>query len=506
MTWRFLQTCRVGVVAAVTMACLEVAWADTVLVVDTVADDAAATACLDAVPDDCSLRGAITNANALPLVEVATIQVPNAEYVLSINGPGEDANQTGDLDVLRSLTIEGGLTVLTDIGGGGPGGLNDGLLHVHGAGTVLVVRDLTFEENQPGFDRHAITLNPDVTLRLARVYVEGCGHLTDGGGGIRVGEGASASVSGSRVWYNAGFEGAGIVVEGGSAFVFQSRASNNAAAVHGGGIAVLGIPPVSAVGVTVQESDILSNTSVQGGGIWVGEGTQLLVQDSYLEGNQATIGPMVDRLGGGVYSNGPVEITGTTISGGAAVLGIAIAVEDSGDGLAQLDLVNSTVSATAVDPGDVAIVIDGASAELLFVTMADNSLDVYTTASTLTIGASLFEGGCLQGGGTTIQSNGDNIGLGSSCWVGAPGPGDLVVADLMLAPLAWVGGESLVHLPQSTSPVLDHVSGPCLALDQRGFTRPAVGCDSGSVERLPLEAIFLDDFESGDTSAWTVTP
>src|SRR5262245_38008350 len=49
--------------------------------VDTVLDDPARTACDDATPDDCSLRGAILAANGL--AEPTTIDVPAGVYALS---------------------------------------------------------------------------------------------------------------------------------------------------------------------------------------------------------------------------------------------------------------------------------------------------------------------------------------------------------------------------------------------------------------------------------------
>src|SRR5262249_12673103 len=49
--------------------------------VDTTADDPAKTACDDAAPDDCSLRGAITAANAL--AEASAIDVPAGTYELT---------------------------------------------------------------------------------------------------------------------------------------------------------------------------------------------------------------------------------------------------------------------------------------------------------------------------------------------------------------------------------------------------------------------------------------
>ena len=49
--------------------------------VDTIVDDPTLTACDDATPNDCSLRGAIIKANGL--AEAVTINVPAGTYILS---------------------------------------------------------------------------------------------------------------------------------------------------------------------------------------------------------------------------------------------------------------------------------------------------------------------------------------------------------------------------------------------------------------------------------------
>jgi hypothetical protein len=136
------------------------------LTVDTEVADPAASACSDATPDDCSLRGAITLANGVPVVESVVITVPIGTYLLTVNGPGEDNNQTGDLDVLRSMTLLGSVTTITDVSGGGAGGLDDGLLEVHGAGTVLTVERMTFESSVPPADLHALHVSSGARLRM----------------------------------------------------------------------------------------------------------------------------------------------------------------------------------------------------------------------------------------------------------------------------------------------------------------------------------------------------
>lgn len=92
--------------------------------VDTTADNAALLACT-AAPGDCSLRGAVANANAN--VDSTTINLPNNTYVLNINGStnnGCDGNATGDLEINETTSIVGGgqaTTIIRQIGLGSGG-------------------------------------------------------------------------------------------------------------------------------------------------------------------------------------------------------------------------------------------------------------------------------------------------------------------------------------------------------------------------------------------------
>ena len=90
---------------------------------------------------DCSLREAIQAANTDQPVDacsagsgVDTVSVPVGDYRLTLAGAGEDANATGDLDILDDLKL---------IGAGIKGTLLDGkaldrVLHVHGGATVQI--------------------------------------------------------------------------------------------------------------------------------------------------------------------------------------------------------------------------------------------------------------------------------------------------------------------------------------------------------------------------------
>jgi len=85
------------------------------LTVDTTVDDPAATACTDATPNDCSLRGAIIKANGLS--EASTILVPAGTYVLSQSTSCTfRTHQFGDFDVNTTALCIGADVTLIGVG------------------------------------------------------------------------------------------------------------------------------------------------------------------------------------------------------------------------------------------------------------------------------------------------------------------------------------------------------------------------------------------------------
>jgi hypothetical protein len=117
----------------------------------------------------------------------------------------------------------------------------------------------------------------------------------------------------------------------------------------------------------------------------------------------------------------------------------------------------------------------------------------------------LISGGCyFEGGGTSSSYGGNLESPGNTC--GLIDPTDHVnVADPMLAPLAPYGGPTRTLLPRLGSPAIGNgYDYNCIGIDQRGSPRNDADCDVGAVERQAGEQdpIFVDGFESGNTSAW----
>ena len=286
--------------------------------VDRTDDTAAAFACT-ALPNDCSLRGAIAFANLNP---GTTINVPEATYNLTISGAGEGFsgdNSIGDLDIAGANT--------TIVGSGAAATV----IHQTTAGSRVI-------EVNPFLDALFVASISRVTISGGResTGVGGGGiisgaidnllTLTDcaisgnsatgggslGGGGISHAGGSltisgctlsgnSTSASGGGLGYSAGdplgrTPSAGTLTVSGS--TFSSNTANSAAA--GGGAADLFDFNLSTSVYNISTSTFSNNQTPNGSGgaINVESGGPLTVTTSSLTGNQAGV------AGGGIYSSG----------------------------------------------------------------------------------------------------------------------------------------------------------------------------------------------------------
>jgi predicted outer membrane repeat protein len=95
--------------------------------------------------------------------------------------------------------------------------------------------------------------------------------------------------------------------------------------------------------------------------------------------------------------------------------------------------------------------------------------------------------------GGSVSSSGYNLTDDDSC--GFTAPGDLVVADAMLGPLADNGGPTETHALLAGSPAIDAGSPDCPppATDQRGVARPqGAACDIGAFELVGLATLLVE--------------
>ena len=222
----------------------------------------------------CTLRAAIQEANAFAGQD--TIILPEGIYVLTIEGQGEDASATGDLDI-------------TDTAG----------VIIQGDGSALTIVD------GKGIDR-VFHIQPGSAADISGIMIQGgIGPLTYGdnfGGGI-LNVGGTLTITGCTVYNNTASYGGGILNLGGTLTITGSTISGNIMIVDGGGIYNY------AGDVTITNCTVTGNISSDGFGNYGGilNGNNMIIQNSTIKDNSA-------YLYAGIENYGDMTITNCTIS------------------------------------------------------------------------------------------------------------------------------------------------------------------------------------------------
>ncbi len=419
--------------------------------------------CLTSV-GSCSLRAAVMEANAWGADPVDTITLPAGNYRLTRVGVEEEA-LFGDLDITAAVVITGAGAASTTIDGND----SDRIFDIYSAGNL--------------------TLDA-VTLRRGALF----DTTWDGNGNIS----GPTSVQDS-------IHGGAIRVQG-RLLVRNSVLTDNGAQGDGGAIhAMFG-------NVTIENSTIDANRGRGfGSGIFIQDG-ELRIVDSVISNNTAPGFPATIVGGGLAIFGAKVQIEGTTFSGNEAF-------RDGGAiyyALGDVNIVNSTFSNNYAKRFGGAIYVSGGSnsgagfnwfqsIRLSNVTIAYNrasavSNDQFIThpagggiflnnLGTITMNNTLLSDNygddCYVGSGGALISQGTNLDSDGSCALS--GVGDISgVGSASLLPLADNGGPTPTHALAADSPALnkgnDLLCGVNGSVDQRGYVRPASGCDIGAFE------------------------
>jgi CSLREA domain-containing protein len=233
--------------------------------------------------DDCSLREAIVFANACPGSQ--TIRVPDGTYVLERHGSGEDAADTGDLDITDDLSIYGDTLAVID------GDAADRVFHV--ADDVVVSMWNLVIQNGQEQSGAGIENQGDLTISDCSI-IDNHAMVPPMGSGYAVGGGI--------------FSGQSAVMT-----IVDSEISGNSATDEGGGIANF----VSIL--TMSNSVVAENESSDvGGGLWNQIAATATLYGVTFEGNIAT------NEGGGIYNDNVLEISNSTIAGNSAARGAGL--------------------------------------------------------------------------------------------------------------------------------------------------------------------------------------
>lgn len=284
----------------------------------------------------CTLRAAIQEANAWPGPDQITLAT--GVYALTINGIGENASATGDLDTTSVITIigSGPLQTIIDASALVP---RDRVIHVLAGSLTLQQLQLRGGDGQI-FGGGLFDQNAGVTLHEVRVQDNRA--LNDGGGIRATGSQASLTVSNSTIVRNTAPMGGGIALDNGAAMSMNdSVVRRNTAAVTGGGIYLN-----RGADAILMRCTIDGNGANQGG--WVANlGSTFNAQHSSITGNESGIG------GGIMNIDGDVIASDTTIDGNTAGTGGGV-YHDAATGAASLALHGVTLTnntATAPDGG-----------------------------------------------------------------------------------------------------------------------------------------------------------
>ncbi len=471
------------------------------LTVDRYDDEPSASACVEGVPNDCSLRGAILNTNRTP--GPASIALPAGSYVLSVPGRNEDASETGDLDITDDLTIAGAPdaeghrpnVVLADV-------YIDRTMHVDPARTGITVRladldlagGLALDLEAPdwgGSPYGGTILNTGAALTLER-----CAILT------------GEAIVGAAILNEGRLTLVGSTVTGGYLFFL----------LKGGGIAN-GNPYTGAPGgqVSIEDSEVrefevahydtwrpFGTEVIEGGGIYNGDGGVLTITRSTIAANRLSSGAILQPacvepvLGGGIANHAALWIEQSTVAANGVSESCGFGLSSArGGGIAntaEAALVNVTLSGNAAysssQPGEGSALYNAGTAVLAHVTSAENlpagGAAIHGAGGILELANSLIHDAC---GGAGILSSGGNLeSPADTC--GLDHPSDLpAVPDPGLGPLADNGGPTQTVALLTGSPALDAgLPAACLATDQRGEPREDGHCDIGAFERQPEDS------------------
>ncbi len=352
----------------------------------------------------------------------------------------------------------------------GPGSLRDAVAAVADGGTV------TFD---PALAGATITLaSGPIWLSAKAVTIDATtvpGITLQGTGSDRlliVDPDARGIVRGLTFANGFGWQLAGAILDNGGLELDHVVVRNSTVAagtgewwMGGGGIYVGGGATLSLEDSTVRDN--VTSNGVDGGGIYVFQGGTLSVERSTISGNVAA------NVGGGLRMLGSGAITNSTFSGNATVgwHGSALFVTDG-----VLSVVNSTISANTAPAGLAAVFVG---------TFTDASA---TLSLANTIVAQNPDVGCFVApfgaGVVTLSSGGHNVFSDATCHSVSS---DLIVGAAGVAALADNGGPTATQALLPGSPAVDNADGAlCPATDQRGVARPqGAGCDVGAFELIP---------------------
>jgi len=464
---------------------------------------------------DCSLREAVIGSNVCSGTQ--TIRLPAGLYDLSIAGTLEDAAATGDLDITDDAIIIGEGAPFIDANG------VDRVFEIHNGVTAEIHTMLIRggEEQIGAGIRNwgSLTMYGGVVAENTGVFPEGIMGGSSGGGIFSNG---TLILEGTQVRENSADMGGGIMISGPGTLEMSGGSPmihDNIAHETGGGLAVGTGAEATLTGVDIWRNDAVYD----GGGIFNGgliELDQSVVHENtagsvaggvinyyggHLVGRETRFEYNEAPQGGAIQTSGLVTLYESSITNNSATSGAGggVYVDAAYPGLHLKNVTVSNNTASAAGSGG-GVHNDAGDIWLEWTTVAENGpLGIVNTAgSHIQIENSIVayntSGNCT---GVGLGSGGYNIEDGTSC--NFTDVDDMSSTDPLLGPLANNGGLTPTHALLAGSPAIDSATPDmCISNDQRGVSRPqGPQCDRGayekdvlvpSIELTPITAVPLE--------------
>lgn len=349
-----------------------------------------------------------------------------------------------------------------------------------GGDSLLAITGSTFVENSTSGFGGAVT-NIDSSLTITDSTFDN--NTADQAGGAVSSVAAPNAAATLNIYdsnfLNNGADLAGAVLNdaGSTAGIFASMFEGNVAFLDGGAVTNRSELTVIASTFTANEA-----TNFSGGAIDNDEGV-LDVRASTFRNNMAA------SNGGAVFSRDALTVTASTFETNDASGGGAIWVS----GGETVEITSSTFRANHANFLGGAFYNQGSTASIgastFYLNEAEANGSTIYTGDELEIHSSIIAaaGGdelphCSTGF-VTIASDGSNLADDLSCNLTQSTDQQALDVTIDLNALADNGGPTETFLPMPTSDAIDEaVCSASSAQDQRGVTRPATGCDVGSVE------------------------
>ena len=190
--------------------------------------------------DDGSLRACVIWANAVAGTD--TITVPAGTYTLTLAGTGEDAANTGDLDITDDVVINGNAAAATII----DGNALDRVFDVLGASATMT--NLTIQGGDVTADGAGVAIDGTGSLTMTHATVSGNATTADGGGVATAG--GSVDLTNVTLSVNTADQGGGLDCAG-ACTLTNVTVTSNIAPTNGDGVRQTGAGTITFVNTIV---------------------------------------------------------------------------------------------------------------------------------------------------------------------------------------------------------------------------------------------------------------